>query len=428
MDKSGETQAAMPDIRVPAGWTLAGLAAGIALGLVLSGNWAGTGALDFAVAICEPLGALWLRALQMTIVPLVAGLLVIGIVQAVKAANAGTMARATLGRFIVILSTSAVTGALVMPLLIDLFPIPARAAAALRDGLASADPGPVPSIGDFVAGIVPVNILAAASTNSMLPLIVFFALFALALTRLAETQRERMTELFTALTGAMLVIVGWVLALAPLGVFALGLVVAAKSGTAAIGVLAHYIVLVSSVGTVVLIAAYALAAIAARQPLLRFARAVAPAQAVAISTQSSLASLPAMLAACRSLGLRDASGEFVLPLAVAMFRATGPAMNMAVAIYVAKLTGVAVTPATLAAGVMVACILTYGTVSLPNAITFIATVGPIALAMGVPIGPLALLVAVEVLPDIMRTLGNVTMDVAVTATVDRKTSDQSALP
>ena len=420
MDNSAEAQAAMPDIRVPAGLTLAGLGAGITVGLALSGSQA----LAWAVAVAQPLGALWLRALQMTIVPLVAGLLVIGIVQAVKAASAGELARATLGRFVAILCTSAVMGALVMPLLIDLFPIPARAAAAMSQGLATANPGPVPGIGDFVEGMVPTNILAAASSNTMLPVILFFALFALALTRLPESQRDQMTGLFAALTGAMLVMVGWVLALAPLGVFALGLVVAAKSGTSAIGVLAHYVALVSSIGGIVLIAAYVLAVLSARVPLLKFARALVPAQAVAISTQSSLASLPAMLAACRSLGLRDSSGEFVLPLAVSMFRASGPAMNVAVAIYVAKLTGVVITPGSLMAGVGVACILTYGTVSLPNAITFISTVGPIALAMGVPIGPLALLVAVEMLPDIMRTVGNVTMDVAVTATVDRKSSPE----
>ena len=48
-------------------------------------------------------------------------------------------------------------------------------------------------------------------------------------------------------------------------------------------------------------------------------------------------------------------------------------------------------------------------------------IGPIAIAMGVPIEPLAILVAVEMLPDIMRTLGNVTMDVAVTSRVERTT-------
>ena len=141
---------------------------------------------------------------------------------------------------------------------------------------------------------------------------------------------------------------------------------------------------------------------------------------MAISTQSSLASLPVMLVSCRALGLRDTTGEFVLPLAVALFRATGPAMNLAVAIYVARLAGIELSPLLLAAGVGVALITTIGSVSLPGAISLVTATGPIALAMGVPIGPLALLVAVEVLPDLMRTVGNVTMDVAVAATVDHK--------
>ena len=147
-----------------------------------------------------------------------------------------------------------------------------------------------------------------------------------------------------------------------------------------------------------------------------------PSQAVAISTQSSLASLPAMLAACRTLGVRETTAEFVLPLAVALFRATSPAMNLAVAIYVAHLAGVELTPRRIAAGVAVALLTTIGSVSLPGTISFVTSIGPIALAMGVPIEPLALLVAVEMLPDIMRTVGNVTMDVAVTATVDRNTA------
>ena len=66
-----------------------------------------------------------------------------------------------------------------------------------------------------------------------------------------------------------------------------------------------------------------------------------------------------------------------------------------------------------------ALLTTLGSVSLPGTISFVASVGPIALAMGVPLAPLALLVAVEMLPDIVRTVGNVTMDIAVTAAVDR---------
>ena len=120
--------------------------------------------------------------------------------------------------------------------------------------------------------------------------------------------------------------------------------------------------------------------------------------------------------------MREETAEFVLPLAVALFRATGPAMNLAVAIYVARLTGVELTAPVLAAGVVVAMLTTLGAPSLPGSISFVSSIGPIALAMGVPLGPLALLVAVEVLPDIIRTVGNVTMDVSVAAAVDRRAS------
>ena len=113
-------------------------------------------------------------------------------------------------------------------------------------------------------------------------------------------------------------------------------------------------------------------------------------------------------------------------LAVAIFRATSPTMNMAVAIYVAYLTGTPLSAWTLAAGVLVAFLVSLSSVSLPGTLSFVVSVGPIAMAMGVPIEPLALLVAVEMLPDIMRTLGNVTADVAVTAAVDRKGERQAA--
>ncbi|HNJ47626.1 MAG TPA: cation:dicarboxylase symporter family transporter, partial [Novosphingobium sp.] len=149
-----------------------------------------------------------------------------------------------------------------------------------------------------------------------------------------------------------------------------------------------------------------------------FARAMLPVHAVAISTQSSLACLPAMLAASRRLGVRESTSDFVLPLAVAIFRGTSPAMNLGVAIYAAYLTGTPLSVPALAAGVVVAFLVSLSSVSLPGTLSFIISVGPIAMAMGVPVTPLGLLVAVEMLPDLMRTLGNVTMDVAVTAAVD----------
>lgn len=217
-----------------------------------------------------------------------------------------------------------------------------------------------------------------------------------------------------------MVIVGWVLMLAPVGVLGLAISLGAKTGADAIGGLAHYIVIVSAAGLVVLLGSVVIAlTIGGRQPG-PFAKAMLPVFAVAISTQSSLASLPAMLGASRRLGVRESTADFVLPLAVAIFRGTSPAMNMGVAIYAAYLTGTPLTVWALGAGVLVAFLVSLSSVSLPGTLSFVVSVGPIAMAMGVPIEPLALLVAVEMLPDIMRTLGNVTADVAVTAAVDQQ--------
>ena len=71
----------------------------------------------------------------------------------------------------------------------------------------------------------------------------------------------------------------------------------------------------------------------------------------------------------------------------------------------------------------VASVISYGAVSLPGEVSFISSIAPIAMALGAPIAPLALLVAVEMVPDIFRTLGNVTMDVAVTTAVDKSTEE-----
>lgn len=410
---------ALPPIaQVPATWTFLGLVLGLIGGLAIA--FAAPQALPLVGTWVQPVGDMWLRALQATIVPLVAALLFTGVTQTLATASAGAVARRSLGLFLVVLAFSAGAALLVTPALIALLPIPAEAGEALRQTLSGKDAGPVPGVAEFLRSIVPTNVVDAAANDRMLPLILFVSVFALAVSRLERHQRDVMSTFFAALASAMLVVIGWVLALAPFGVFALSLSVAAQSGTAVIGALAHYILIVVLTGTVVFVGGYVVAVGLARRRLGAFARAMLPVQTFALSTQSSLASLPVMLGACRDLDVRESTSEFVMPLAVALFRATSPAMNLAVAIYVAHLYGIAVPPLMMLAGGLVAILVSLSSVSLPGSISFVASVGPIAIAMGVPVEPLALLVAVEMLPDLMRTLGNVTMDVAVTAAVDRR--------
>jgi proton glutamate symport protein len=374
-----------------------------------------------AAAVAQPIGTAWLNALRMTIVPLVVALLVTGIAAAAEAARANKLAARAFITFITILWTSAALGAFLTLGFLDLFPLAADPAAALRSAFATAAPaGEVPPFSEFLSAMIPTNPIAAAAEDAFLPLIVFTTAFAFAITRLPIEPRQLLVRFFQAIGDTMLVLIGWVLWLAPVGVGALAFMVGAQAGAAAFGALVHYVLIVTAVGGVIWLLAYPLGVIGGRVSPRAFTRAALPAQAVAISTQSSLASLPATLKGAHMLNVPVASAGVVLPLAVAIFRATGPAMNIAVALYVAHVFGMELTPTQIAAGIAAAAITTMGAVSLPGSISFISSIAPIAIAMGVPIEPLALLVAVETLPDIMRTVGNVTMNLAVTTTVSNR--------
>ena len=409
-----QSAAGFPEIKVPAALTFAGLVLGFAAGILLQGQPSFAGFLVYA----ELAGKVWLRLLQITILPLVVGLVYTGISQTLAAAGGGKLARRAVTFFFAVLILSGLLAATVVPALLELFPVPAQAVAQLSGG-ASAEGAKVPGFAEILLAMIPDNIFGAAAAGAMLPLVLFTSVLAVATTRIAEAPRRQLGLIFEGLAAAMMVVIGWVLALAPIGVFGLASAVAASSGTDAIQALAHYILIVSAAGTLIMLGGYVIAVVFAGKSLGQFVRAMLPVQAVALSTQSSLACLPAMLVATRKLEVREATADFVLPLSVAIFRATSPAMNMGVAIYAAHLTGTPLSPFLLVVGAAVAFLVSLSSVSLPGTLSFVISVGPIANAMGVPIAPLGLLVAVEMLPDLMRTLGNVTMDVAVTAAVDR---------
>jgi proton glutamate symport protein len=383
----------------------------------------GDGLREPALQVASFIGGLWLNALKMTVIPLVVALLVVGIAKGAEAARAGRIAGRTVLWIVIICTASSIFGALMIELLTGLFPLPLAQAQAMQTGLAgldqSAATGPMPGVADFFKGIVPDNVIAAAAEGEVLPLVVFAMLFALAVTRIQGDRRRSLTGFFEAIADALLIIIGWVLWVAPLGVLALAFSVGASAGGAAFAGLGHYIVLISVIGILVTLWAYPIGAIWGRAGFGTFSKAMIAPQSVAISTRSSLASLPAMLAAARVIGVRDQVADVTLPLSVALFRATGPAMNTAVAFYVAHWLGYEPSMTQIIAATAVGAVMSYGAISLPGEVSFISSIAPIAMALGVPIAPLALLVAVEMVPDIFRTLGNVSMDVAVTTAVDR---------
>jgi Na+/H+-dicarboxylate symporter len=400
---------------------LTGLVAGAVIGLLLAWFDPATGVR--AADIVQPFGKLWLNALQMTVVPLVLSLVIVGVNTASDAASSGRVARRAIVVFLAILAGAAAFTALLAPLLLSLFtPNPDLATALQHASGAAAGAATAPSgWADSLTAMVPSNAIAAAAQSAMLPLVVFALFFGFALTRIDPDHRAKMVDFFQAIADAMIVVVRWVLWAAPFGVFALILSVCARAGLGMISALGVYIGLECVLYLAATVLMLPVAVLWGGERLRRFAAGLLPPQVVAASTQSSLASLPAMLqSADRNLGYPREVASLVLPMAVSLFRITSPIQYMATACFIAWAFGVDLTTTQLATGAALSVLISMGSVGLPGQVSFMATNLPVTTAMGLPPGPLGLLLAVDTIPDVFATVGNVSADMAATSVVVRK--------
>ncbi|CAN5603876.1 dicarboxylate/amino acid:cation symporter [soil metagenome] len=405
---------------------LLALAVGAVIGLLLA-FWDPAAAARVADLV-QPIGRLWLNALQMTVVPLVAALVVVGVNAASDAASSGRTARQAMTVFMVLLVLSGAFAALASPALLALIPRDAGLVDAFRAATAMPDPQlAVPAnFGEWIATVIPSNAIAAAAASAMLPLVVFALFFGFALTRLEAGRKARLLEFVQAIADVMIVIVRWVLWAAPLGVFALVLAVTARVGIGMLAALGWYILLLCTLYIAVTLLLYLVAAFFAREPVRRFAVAILPAQAIAASTQSSLASLPAMIDSARTrLGYPLQVTSLVLPMAVSLFRITSPVQYLGVATFIAWMYGIELGPAQLAMAVGLAAVISLGSVGLPGQVSFMATNMPVTQALGLPVEPLGILLAVDTIPDVFSTVGNVTADLAATGVVAQRTPPTS---
>lgn len=404
---------------------LAGLIAGLALGALSPGLH--LAAQDQIVSTADALGGVWLDALRMTIIPLVFALLVVGVAQLAGTVRAGGFAGKVLLAFGGLLLLSTVVAVVATTALLQVWPAPAAAAQALRaaaHGAAKAIPAS-PPFAEWLRSFVPANVVKAATEGNMASLVVFALVFGIAATQLDVGRREVLFRFFDAVQATMMRIVHWVLWLGPFGVFFLAFVVGAKTGFGAVGVLGHYIIVVSIMCLLAGVIGLIVALAGGRVPPGPLIGAMIPVSAMAISTQSSLASLPVMLEATEKIGVPERVRGLVLPMAVALFRITSPAGNIAVALYVAHVYGVKLDPGHVAAGILVAVLVSLAAVGVASSITFFTTLVPISMAMGLPLDLLPLLIAVETFPDFSRTLGNVFGDVGVTAWAARWTRTET---
>jgi Na+/H+-dicarboxylate symporter len=399
----------------PTTLALGALALGLALGIAISASPSAPG--RSVVAALEPVGALWVNAIRMTLVPLVVSLLVTSVTSFADVRALGRIGARTVALFVAFLVGVALFAAVAAPPLFARMTVDPAAAAALRAGAAVTAEGELPTLRGFVVGLVPTNPLAAAVEGAMLPLIVFTLLFAVAVTQLPADSRAAVTTLFRAVSQAMLTIVRWILRLTPIGVFALSVGMGAELGLAAVGAVGYYVVVLCALLFVATLALYPVAALAGRTSMRRFAQACAPAQAVAAGTRSSLASLPALIEGARRVfGERPALTGFVLPVSVATFKINTPISDLVGPLFLAALYGIPLTFGQVAIMTLVSVAMSFSNPGIPSGGLFVVT-APVMLSVGLPLEGIGILIAADAIPDLFATVINVTGDMAVATIV-----------
>ncbi len=401
---------------------LVALGAGLAGGAAIAAS--GDTRLLHAAESIAPLGTLWINAIRMTIIPLVISLLITGVAGAADIRAIGRLGGRTLLTFFLLLLGTAVVIMPLATLAFSLLPaggsgqaLPAGAAEAAGQLAAS---GEAPGLGAWLVSLIPTNPIAAAANGAMLPLVLFTLILALAIAKSGGVTRDTLLGFFRALSEAMLVMVRWVVAVAPIGVFALVLPLAARGGGSVAGGIGFYVV-AYSVGSLLITALlYPVVAVAARVPMRSFARAVLPPQLVAFASSSSLASLPALVeAAERGLTLPERVSGFVLPLAVSTFKIAAPVSWTVGALFIGWFYGIPLHLPQLAIVAFTAIFLAVAGPGVPRGAFLMLT--PMFQAIGLPAEGIGILIAVDAIPDLFSTVLNVTGDLAAAAIVTRQT-------
>ena len=421
----------MTDMRRITWIALGALAVGLLAGAALAG--AGVSWLEQLVGVLQPIGTLWINAVRMTIVPLVVSMLIAAVASAESARSMGRLGGALFAYFIVMMVIIGVYTALLAPtLLAGLLIDPAsaealRATAASRSQEVTAAVGGLGGIGDRVAELIPYNPMRAAADTNMVQLVVFALILGAALSQVATELRDTAIRFFRAISEAMLVVVRWVFIAAPIGVFALAVVVGARLGYAAVAAVGYYVVVFVALMFGIMLMFYVTAVVIGRVPLRLFATAVAPAQVIAIGSRSSSAALPAMIEAARDiLKMPPRIISFVLPTAVAIFRVSTPVSFVMGALFLGKLYDVPLDTGQIVALVALSIPLTFSVPPVPSGSIFL--MAPVFAGMGIPVEGVAILIAIDVIPDIMKTTAIVTAHMSSAAVANRVMGGADAQP
>jgi len=394
---------------------LTALLAGIVAGVLV--RLSGSSALQALALGLAPLGQLWIRALQMTLVPLIFAVVAGSVGSAARSGQGGRLLGYSAAAFLVLLLGAITLAMTVLHGTLWLWPLPLHT----LDGLPGAGPAPaVPGTVDQLLAIIPANPVAAAAAGQMFPLAIFALLFGVAMTRGGEGGHRTLVTMVDELAATMMRIVEWVLMAAPVGIFVLALGIAQSAGLGLASLLAHLVVITIAYCLLGIGLCYAMVAVTGAYPLVRFARGIAGAQAMAAGTTSSLASTPAMLdAALVRLRLPPDIAGLVIPLAVSVFRFGTTGLVAISVLLAAHAAGIVPTFAQYAMLLVAFLLAGFGGAGLPGAAVIYAATAPGLQILGAPLAVIPLYIAVNGFTDLFLTTMNVTADLTVTTLIAR---------
>lgn len=382
------------------------LVLGIVVGILM------TNSVDIAKTYIKPFGDAFLALIKMVVVPLVFSSLVVGVGGLDDVKQLGRFGAKTLIYF---LFTTA--GAITLGLILaNVFNV--GGGFVMESGTETAvDIAESQGFAQTIINMIPTNPVKSLAEGNMLQIIVFAVVLGTAFLMLGEPGKK-MFEIFNTFADAMYMIIGWVMKVAPIGVFALIVPVIAEYGPAVIGSLFKLVVIVyvACLAHAIIIYGSTVSAIGKMNPI-KFFKGVFPASITAFSTSSSSGTLPITMECAAKMGVSKPVYSFVLPLG-ATINMDGTAIYQGVcAIFIAQVFGINLTLGQQLTIVLSATLASIGTAGVPGA-------GMVMLAMvlesvGLPIEGIALVAGVERPLDMMRTCINVTGDVSCAVVVAR---------
>ena len=406
------------------------------------------------VGFCEFVGKIFMSLLKMIIVPLIVSSVVAGIASLHGMAGFGRMLGKTagfyalsglfailVGLFMVNLIKPGLTDGKPNEIIKEAFESNAEsasegtrekvaAARAEAEGIGPGSGGFFKLMANFVEGMIPTNVMKAASDNrAMLGLIFFSILFAVAITRLPVDSMGTMREFFQSLNDVMILLTRWIMALAPIGVFGLLVPVVYQSGGQLFLVLGKYFftVLASLLIHSVVIMPLILRYVGKVSPLAHF-KAMRTALLTAFSTASSSATLPVTMRGVQdNAGVSKKVASFTLPLG-ATVNMNGTALYECVAvIFVAQVVGFQMDIGQQFVVVLAALLTSIGVAGIPSA--SLVAIFIILLNSGIPGAEIAImtLLAVDRLLDMSRTAVNVLGDSCAAVVVARSEGEKGIL-